>query len=728
MALIGKIRNNSWLLVTFIGLGLALFIVTSMFVGNQNPFFDNQLTLGSIEGTKVNWQDFTRAEDAIYSNSTGSDIYGRRNELWNFFVEDALITEEAEALGLSVSDDELEDLQFGNNLSPIIVQRFQNPQTRQVDREYLNQLRTSIESPTIKTDNPKLYYYWEHQKKEIVKTRLQEKLNALVSKSLYTPTWMVEKVNDDRNQTAEFQYVYIPFDEIDNSEVELGDEDYKAYLNNNKAKYIQEEETRKIDYIIFEVSATKEDSAAIKGKLKEKIKGFEEVNEEEELTIFVEGESGVMDPRYFTEEDTKSADPLTRQPADPLSEEIMDTLFNAPVGTAVGPYEKDGQYMIVKLMDRRIFPDSAKSRHILINAQTPEQFTAAEKTIDSLKTLIEAGTHQFDSLAIQFSQDPGSASKGGFYDYMPPNQLPQEYGDLIFFGGEIGKLYTVKSTIGVHLIEPMGRKFANEDEKNERIKVAYISRPIVPSEITQKSVYNVAQDFMAANRDINAFTTSAAEKNLEIQLSAPLKANDYVVGTLEPGNSSREIVRWAFKGGTEVGSVAPEVYSFQDPVEYYDNKYVVATLRSIQPAGAPKLANIREEIEPQVYNLKKGEVITSKINGTDLNAIASSFEVQVDTATNVNFNTSYLVGVQKNEPKVVSAAFNLETGQVSQPIIGDNGVYVVKLINKNTLSNSPNIAQLRRQTSSAVQGQVPRQLIQAMKKNATIKDNRSNFY
>ena len=724
MALIGKIRNNSWLLVTFIGLGLALFIVTSMFVGNQNPFFDNQLTLGSIEGTKINWQEFTRAEDALYSNSSG-DLYGRRNELWNFFVEDALITEEADALGLNVSDDELEDLQFGNNLSPIITQRFQNPQTRQVDREQLSQIRTLLESGDI---NPNYLNYWNHQKKEIIKARLQAKLNALVSKSLYTPTWMVEQVGADRNQTAEFQYVYIPFDEIDNGEVELSDEDYKTYLANNKAKYNQDEETRKIDYIVFEVTATKEDSVAIKGKLKEKIKKFEEADGEENITIFVEGESGVMDPRYFTSEDTKSADPLTRQPADPLSEEIMDTIFNAPIGASMGPFEKDGQYMIVKLLDRRIFPDSAKSRHILINAQTPEQFTAAEKTIDSLKTLIEAGTHQFDSLAIQFSQDPGSASKGGFYDYVVPNQFVPEYSDLIFFDGEIGALYSVKSNYGVHLIEPMGRKFIDEIEKTERVKVAYISQPIVPSEYTQKDVYNDAQDFMATNRDINAFTTSAAEKNLDVQLSLPLKANDYVVGTLESGNSSREIVRWAFKGGTEVGNVAPEVYSFQDPVEYYDNKYVVAALRSIQSAGTPKMANIKEEIEPQVYNLKKGEVIKSRISGTDLNTIASSFEVGVDTATNINFNTSYLVGVQKNEPKVVSAAFNLETGQVSQPIIGDNGVYVVKLINKNTLSNSPNIAQLRKQTSSAVQGQVPRQLIQAMKKNATIKDNRSNFY
>jgi peptidyl-prolyl cis-trans isomerase D len=670
---------------------------------------------------KIDWQEFAIAEDALYSNSSG-DIYGRRNELWSFFVENALIQEKADALGLSVGEDELEDLQFGNNLSPIITQRFQNPQTRQVDRQQLSEIRSLLESGEI---HPNYKRYWEHQQKEIVKTRLQSKLNALVSKSLYTPTWMVEQVNADRNQQAEFHYVYIPFDEIDNADVELSDEDYRTYLAQNKAKYSQDVETRKVEFVIFEVKPTEEDLAALKSEMRDLIPLFEKAEND---TIFVENNYGTIDPRFFTREDTKSADMLTGQPGDPLSEEMMDTLFNAPNGAVVGPFEKDDNFVIVKLLDRRILPDSAKSRHILINAETPQQFAAAEKRIDSLKTLIEAGTHQFDSLAMQFSQDGGSASKGGFYDYVAPNQFVSEYSDLIFFSGEIGKLYSVRSTYGVHLIEPMGRKFTDENNKTERIRVAYISKPIVPSEITQKSVYNDAQDFMANNRNIEDFTKAAAEQNISVELSQPLKANDYQVGTLETGESSRDIVRWAFASGTEAGDVAPNVYEYQDPVEFYISKYVLAALRSIQPAGVPKVENIKEEIAPKVYNLKKAEVIKSKINGTDLSAIAGSFEAKVDTALNINFNSSYLAGIQKNEPKVIAAAFNLNPGQVSQPIVGDHGVFVVKLVNKNDLANPANIAQLRRQTSSNSQAQVPQRLIQSMKNAAKIKDNRSRFY
>ena len=155
MALIGTIRKNSWLLIIFIGLGLALFIVTSMFVGNQSPFSGSQTTIGDINGNKVDWTEFTFAEDALYSGS--GDVFGRRSSLWNYFVENALVKDEAEELGLSVGEDELYELQFGNNLSPIITSRFMNPQTRQVDRAQLSQIQSILGTDQI---SPSYERYW----------------------------------------------------------------------------------------------------------------------------------------------------------------------------------------------------------------------------------------------------------------------------------------------------------------------------------------------------------------------------------------------------------------------------------------------------------------------------------------------------------------------------------------------------------------------------------------
>ncbi|MCB0586901.1 MAG: peptidyl-prolyl cis-trans isomerase, partial [Phaeodactylibacter sp.] len=153
----------------------------------------------------------------------------------------------------------------------------------------------------------------------------------------------------------------------------------------------------------------------------------------------------------------------------------------------------------------------------------------------------------------------------------------------------------------------------------------------------------------------------------------------------------------------------------------------VAGLKSIQSAGLPSVDNIKDEIEQLVINEKKGEMISQRIQGDNLEAIAANFSTQLDTARNVIFNSTFLPSLG-NEPKVIGTAFTMEQGQVSGPITGKSGVFVVKVIRKPTPGSATNIPQLRRSLSSPVRSQVPAQLIQAMKKNAEIEDNRSRFY
>jgi len=137
MALISKIRKNSWLLVVLIALGLIGFIVMDMTSGQQSVFGSSQTTIGEFGGEKLDWNKFNRVEQLLYGSS-GGDVYARRNQLWNYFVEEAIVKEEAEDLGLGVSLTELKDLQFGTEPSPIIRQRFTDPNTRQIDFQQLH--------------------------------------------------------------------------------------------------------------------------------------------------------------------------------------------------------------------------------------------------------------------------------------------------------------------------------------------------------------------------------------------------------------------------------------------------------------------------------------------------------------------------------------------------------------------------------------------------------------
>lgn len=703
MALIGKIRQNSWLLVVLVALGLGGFIFMDMFSGQQSLFGPDLSTMGKVEGKKISINEFTRAEQLLYGSSAG-EVFTRRDYLWNYFVEETIIDKEAGLIGLGVSRDELMDLQFGTNISPIIQQRFMNPQTQQLDRTRLNDFKQAIEGGQL-TD-PQIRSYWAMQEKEVINQRLKEKISNLVTKAFYTPTWMAEQYFKEQNSRVDFAYVHVPFDEIDNADVALSDADYKAYLDENPSLYDNEEETRRIEYVTFSVAPTAADTAEIHQQLTELASGFAEATND---TLFVETNYGSLSPGFVTKES--------------LSEAISDTVFQLSPGTVYGPYEEGGAIKLVKVLERFNMADSADTRHILISAAAPQEFLQAEKTADSLINLLNNGA-SFDTLVMRFSKDGGSVSTGGKYENVVPNQFVPEYDNVLFVTGEINKLYKVRTTYGVHIVQVLSRSAST----TQRVRLAYVEQPILPSQKTQDDRYREALNFVEVNRTLEALRKAAAEKNLEVESSAPVQRNDFMLGTLEPGQASRDVIRWAFDKDTDVNDVSPEIYIYQDQINLYNNKYVVAALSSIIKAGKPRLEDIKKDIEPQVINRKKAEMIKERMRGKDMNAIAREFSVELDTASQVSFGAAFLPGLG-SEPKVIAKAFSMESNAVSEPIGGNSGVYVIKLlVAPSDVESSLTMAQQRRMASATPRAQVSSRIIPAIVKNADVKDYRYRFY
>ena len=721
MALISKIRKNNWLLILAIGLGLASFIMMDSFSGNKSIGATSGTVLGKIAGTKISYPEFDRLYQVRSKNFQSSDSYGQRASLWNYLVEKSILQNEGEALGLGVSKEELRNLQFGTNpadLSPLMAQRFPSANSQQwnpqPDMQRIQQFKDAIDKGDDLT--PDFVDFWKMHEGEVRKERIQSKLNTLVSKSLYTPNWMVEKAYADQNQRISFNYVKIPFDQIDNSEVTVEDADLTNYLNTNIAKYTQDEETRKLGYVTFDVIPSAKDSAEIKADVVQLGNDFAQTTTKEDIASFVDNNYGRFGQGWMD--------------AEKLNPAIKESAFTLPIGSVTTPYIDGRAYQIAKIIDRRILPDSAKCRHILLGDRTlqrgqkprEDQYVAWEKTADSLITLLESGQANFDSLVVKYSTDQGSVAKGGVYDYAPVNQYVPEFNDVVFYGGELNKLYAVRTDFGVHIIEPLGRKNITN---TERVKLAFVGKNVVPSRKTTRAKYNEATNFIRKNKTLDALKTAAEAAGLKYAVSNPLKINDYNIQDLGANEASRKMVKFAFEKSK--GAVSPEVYTFQDPVDFYDNKYVVTGVAAIRPAGKPTLADVREDILPIVRNIKKGEIIKGKINSQDLISIASTFGTQVDTATTVSFSAPTVPGLGA-EPKVVAAAFGLNQGAVSAPIIGENGVYVVKTTLKPDVPAPSNLAAIRKTIRQPSQNQVPSALMKGMKKSADISDYRSSFF
>jgi peptidyl-prolyl cis-trans isomerase D len=704
MALISKIRNNSWIIVVLLALGLGGFIIMDMTSGQQSVFGSDATTLAKIDGRKLSINEFTRVEQILYGGG-GGNTFSQRDYLWGYFIDETLVNSEAEKLGLGVSKKELRELEFGQNLSPIIESRFRNNQNFQVDRERLNSFRDAIDNNQLTDQN--IRNYWAHQEKEIIVDRLKTKLSTLISKAMYAPNWLVEMANKEQNTQIDFAYVQIPYAEIENSEIALENSDFTNYLQNNKGLYYQKEQTRRLDYVVFDVKATQQDIDSIYAKITRLAIEFQNADND---TLFLENNYSNFDPTFYKK--------------DQVDATIADTLFKLPVGAVYGPYKQDETYKIAKIMAKKIIPDSVRSRHILLPAQDQQGYFDAKRVVDSLKNLVETGVEPFDSLAAKFGTD-GTRLKGGDLGYAAPGQMVPEYNNLIFFDGKPDTLYVIGTQFGVHLVEITGRKYINNEQG---LQIGYVDEPIIPSEGTQDRLYREALKFAADNRKLANLKEAVNQKEgLKIESSLPLTKNSYSVGTLGATQASRDMVKWAFASSTSLNEVSADVYVYQDEVNFYNNKYVVVALKSIQQPGLPAVNDIREEIESQVINLKKAALIKETIKGKSIEEAANQYKVEVDTAASVTFSASFIPGLG-NEPKVVAKAFGLKQGETSTPIEGNNGVYIIKILIKPENIAPANAPLVRQGLDRGLKAQIGSGLSNVLKDNARITDNRAKFY
>lgn len=705
MALIGKIRRNSWFLILMLALGMIAFLFMDMFGNGGSAFGGDPNTVGEIAGKKINIQEFEAKNTYRFGRGTG-DTYAQKSAVWDMFVEQAVIEKEAEALGLTVSNEELNSLLFGPNYSPIIIRDFPNQNMRGIPNvEQINQIRESITSNTM---NPQFAPFWFDEEKEVISDRLKTKISNMVAKGVFTPSWLVEMQGEMENDKVEMSYVKIPFSQIEDAAVEVNDADYSSYLTENKHRYEIKEPSVDISYIAFDVVASAADSLEFRNELSGLKTEFANSTSD---SLFVDNNKGIAAGVYAKKSELNTA--------------IADAMFDMPVGSVVGPYLEGRAYRIAKLQDRIAVPDSAQARHILISAAptNPLGMVAARRTIDSLRTEIRKGA-SFATLAKEFSQDTGSGAKGGDLGMTGwPSPYVKPFTEAVYYqGNKRGDLTVVQSQFGVHLIEVMKTKSSGA----RAVKVAYLERMILPSKTTKRSAYQKADKFAGTNRSLESMKTAAdADASISVETASNLKANDFFIQGIS-SDPARKIIKWA-TNDADAGNVSAEVYVVRDAQLFYDSKYVVAALNQRNRAGLPSVASIKDNIAIPVMNRKKGAAIISKIKGTDLASVASAFGTKVDSVQNVTFTSASVSGLG-NEPEVVSKAFSMGMDKMSEPIVGNEGVYLVKVNNKISIGSTSDIASKRKQLHATSRSVVTRSMIPALKELTKIEDNRTKFY
>jgi len=698
MAIIGKIRNRAGLLIGFIGLSMVAFILGDLLTSNRVFLSGNSTTAGVIDGQKISIQDFeARVQQNIenYKLSQGKDQVDNqttdqlRDQTWGQLLNEELIGKQIAKTGLVVSSDELFDMVQGNNIHPQIKQAFTDPKTGQFDKKNVLQFLKNMDNdPSGRTRAQ-----WVNFENSIKEERLDQKYYELIKKGLYVTKEEAKRDFEAKSTTATARYIMINYNTIADSSVVLTDADLKKAYNENIKRYEQPEETRKLDYVVFDVTPSDNDRAEIEKSVQELMTSFKETTDD---SLFVaQNSDGPVDNAYHKQ--------------GTLSPVIETLMFAEQPGFVYGPYVENNSFNISKLNSIKMLPDSVQARHILFKTEGKDSLVV-KATADSIYNLIKGGA-KFEEFA-HLSEDPGSAIKGGDLGWFKQGMMVPEFNDFCF-NNHKGDLGVVKTTFGYHIIE-----ITNQGGLSKNVRVYTVSRKLEPSSKTYQGIFSKANDFAAKNATGDSFDKAVKEGGLNVRNVESLKENDKTIPGLE---NSRELIRWAFKAKEN---------DVSQPFELGD-KFVVAHLIKIKPEGTLSLDDVKDQVEIEARKNKKAEMLTEKINASgaaqSLDGLAAKLGTPVQNLDNVTFASPNIPNVGP-EMNVVGTIFGLDKGKVSKPIKGEQGVFVVQVTEINKPAAPANYTDAQKQAELQLQNRAQYETFNALKEKAKVKDYRGKFY
>lgn len=710
MSIIQTIRDKgAWILIGAIAVALIAFIVQDSF-RSMNMFSDIPTEIGEVNGVKINAAEFEerfrRAEEMYRQQGFPLNDMMRTNireGIWNEYVDDAVLAEKYEELGLAVSDKELSDILYGKNPPPDLRQQFTDPNTGQYDP---NAAYQQIQALRRQKNTPQYTSFFQQYLPALAKNRQKEKYVSLLRTSVYIPKWLVERIATDNSQ-ASVQLVHVPYSTVADSAVTVTDAAIRQYVEAHKEEYKQED-SRSIEYVIFDASPTAADSAEIREQMEAVKEQF--ATTDDIATFFLGNGSEVPYTDAF----------VLRSK---IQSEHLDSITTLQPNEVFGPYEEGGNYVVARLVDKRVMPDSVKVRHILIKTADQGRITLADSTakrrIDSIALAIRRGA-DFNQMVQEYSDDPGSKETGGEYDFTSSQfaGISKEFAEAAFYGlaGD-NKVVKVEnpSYSGYHYIEVLRQK-----DFEPAFKIAEFVKAIVPSQETITRQNGLAAQFAAESRDRKSLDENARKNNYNKLIATDIQPLDAMITGL---GSSREIVKWAF--GAKQGAVSETPFQV-------DNKFVVPAVSRIYKEGVMDVERARPLVESIVRNQEKAKNIAATI-GTpaSIEAAAQATGREVVKLDSLMFNATFIPNVGQ-EPKVVGAAFNPAfEAKPSGPITGNGGVFVVKVDGIQAKANPDvDIAEQQKQMRSNRERIFadPRIVTEVLKKNVKIVDNRHFFF
>ena len=708
MAILGQIRSKSIFLIIVIGLALFAFVISGVFDGKG---YQAQQPVGIINGQDILIEDFRGQVDFLERNYNQKGMVAVNN-VWNQKLRSEILNQQFEITGIQSGKDHLQNI-------------LKNNPTFNSDQQFLNEAgifdidKFKALIIELKTTNPEAYENWKNQEK-IFESQSNEQIyfNLLRAGINYTQTDGKFEYNL-QNDNVDIEYIQIPYSSVEDTLISYNKSDLKKYIDNNKDEF-KVNASRNIEYVIFEEKPSFDDENAIKNRLNSFLKESKVYNSVSKLEEVTPSLITVKNIKEFINEYSETSFDSIYLPKGSLPADHANLLFNLNNNQTYGPYLDGDYFKISRMLDKKI-GGSVRSSHILLaykgsqnaNPNVTRSKKEARKEANNILRKIRKSPETFTELAFEFSDGP-SKSRGGDIGFVQDGNMVKPFNDFIF-SKRVGSTGLVETDFGFHVIKIVA--------KDDLVLLASITEKNVPSDETSDKVFNSA---------------TKLEMNLskEGNLNALADKDDYILKTVNgvqildndfPGlKDQRRIVQWLFSETTNIS----DYKRFDLP----KGGYLIAQVTGMVDEGVSNVQDVSYKVLPMVLKSKKADFIISKNdNSLSIEKIAEMNGVDVRKALALNQKNATITG-SGLEPLVIGSSFGTSLNQTSDFIIGENGVYKLKVLNrketgfKDDSIDANFVVSYKNQLLNSNRTSAFARVYESLKENAEVSDNRSIYY
>jgi peptidyl-prolyl cis-trans isomerase D len=704
MAILGKIRQRSIFLILVIGMALFAFVISGVFDGNSmNSGPTDPIAIINDEEVGVDFfRQMVDQTQRTYNYSTLKSV----NLVWNQALRNTIFDQQFEKLGIDAGKDQLEQI-ISSDDSVINNSSFQNEAgffDFGIFTNYISQM---------KIENPSAYENWKFQEKSIIGVAKQRiYLDLIKASNVMTESEAKENYHFE-NDNVNIDYVQIPFELISDSLIEITDAEIKNYIKNNKEDY-KLDESRNIQYVIFNETPTEDDLAAIRLRLEGLKSQRIAYNDVSKLTDTLQGFKETKTVADFVDQYSEVSFDSIYKPRGAYNNEYADILFGLDDGEVFGPYRDRNTFKISRLIKRKNNA-SLRASHILIayegatrspsgTSLTKEE---AKRKANRVFRLARRTSSNFEALARENSDGP-TKNRGGDLGFFQEGGMAEEFFNFVN-KNRIGKVGLVETEFGFHIIKVT--------DKDDLALIADIVAEVLPSDKTSNEVFRKATQFEMDTREKNEFNIIADRNGYEVR---PVKQITSLEENLPGLTQQRNIVRWVFEENTKVGDI--QRFSLSR------GGYAIVQLTDNLKEGLATIEQVGDEVRKIIIRDKKGAIIRDQFaNKATLKDLAEHEKLSIETASAINQKNPTIVGAG-NEPSVLGFAFSLNPGQESGLIQGENGVYKLLLKQKNIVDDLEDYTTYAEKIRQDTSTEMMESVYLALESVSEIDDNRALYY